>query len=618
MRSGFRRHRARRYPRTRCSTPACTGPHSCRRWSRCSSPRSRSRTVQTRHAATVPAEAFDAKRARSAAPRRPSRSRCWPWRRPIRDRSAGSTRRRAPRRLRRAGPARRRTSPASEPGFSVRRTVISSRAGDLVTVVGTRPGLSERRIVVLAAPRRPGLADLSGTAALLELARVLKGRELRKTLVLVSTSGSTTGFAGARAWARDGGRRAGRRRARPRRPGRHPDRQAVGRRLAGVDGPDAAGAGAHGAGCGPARGPQRRRRPARARTVDPARGADHGLRAGTDRRRGPARGAALDDRRARPVRPRAGARRSPGRLRPRGAEHESARSTPTGPRDGPAFANAPKGIVTLRNVLPDWGARLARRLAAAARAAGRARRVLPRAPPPRPARALDRAGSRSPPCRFRSRGCGCACSARPGDRDARRAGARRGLYPLETGGIVAMVVGACSSARWRAGARGCWPRSSARRAAQEEEPAADGFARRRRPSRRRRPRRRDRDVAERVAAVAWVLNPYAAGVLVLAAHLWLFAAGGWRGWLALVAVAIGLAPVVAVAVHYGFALDLDPVGLAWGAALAAALRLGAVVDAAARRRARGAGRGRARALRPPPARPRRRPPRARRSRRAGR
>ena len=47
----------------------------------------------------------------------------------------------------------------------------------------------------------PGLANLSGTAALLELARVLKARELRKTLVLVSTSGSTTGFAGARAWA---------------------------------------------------------------------------------------------------------------------------------------------------------------------------------------------------------------------------------------------------------------------------------------------------------------------------------------------------------------------------------------------------------------------------------
>ena len=38
-----------------------------------------------------------------------------------------------------------------------------------------------------------------------------------------------------------------------------------------------------------------------------------------------------------------------------------------------------------------------------------------------------------------------------------------------------------------------------------------------------------------LAAVTWAMNPYAAGVLVLATHLWLFAAGGWRGWPALVA-----------------------------------------------------------------------------------
>ena len=48
----------------------------------------------------------------------------------------------------------------------------------------------------------PGRAELSGTAALLELARLFRQRDLRKTLVLVSTSGATTGFAGARAWAR--------------------------------------------------------------------------------------------------------------------------------------------------------------------------------------------------------------------------------------------------------------------------------------------------------------------------------------------------------------------------------------------------------------------------------
>jgi hypothetical protein len=94
----------------------------------------------------------------------------------------------------------------------------------LETVVGIRPGLSSRRIVVLAhrdALSAPGLAELSGTAALLELARVyrtrvppaeedteeggrpqLVGRDLRKTLVLVSVSGGSGGSAGARAWAR--------------------------------------------------------------------------------------------------------------------------------------------------------------------------------------------------------------------------------------------------------------------------------------------------------------------------------------------------------------------------------------------------------------------------------
>ena len=69
-------------------------------------------------------------------------------------------------------------------------------------MVGERPGLSSRRIVVLAhrdAPR--ACAELSGTAALLELARLLQARDLRKTLVLVSTSGGSGGFAGARAWA---------------------------------------------------------------------------------------------------------------------------------------------------------------------------------------------------------------------------------------------------------------------------------------------------------------------------------------------------------------------------------------------------------------------------------
>jgi len=113
-------------------------------------------------------------------------------------------------------------------GFAVETTREPGRTvdgeTDLETVVGVRPGLSSRRIVVLAHRDSldvPGLADLSGTAALLELARIFRtrvpsaeaetdepgrprlvGRDLRKTLVLVSTSGGSGGSAGARAWAR--------------------------------------------------------------------------------------------------------------------------------------------------------------------------------------------------------------------------------------------------------------------------------------------------------------------------------------------------------------------------------------------------------------------------------
>src|SRR5829696_2058563 len=112
-------------------------------------------------------------------------------------------------------------------GFDVTRKRAPGRTvdgeTDLETVVGVRPGLSSLRIVVLAhrdSLASPGLADLSGTAALLELTRIFRtraprepdttapgrpqliGRDLRRTLVLVSTSGGSGGAAGARAWAR--------------------------------------------------------------------------------------------------------------------------------------------------------------------------------------------------------------------------------------------------------------------------------------------------------------------------------------------------------------------------------------------------------------------------------
>jgi hypothetical protein len=84
------------------------------------------------------------------------------------------------------------------PVFSIRR--VTDPDG-LETVIATRPGPSTRRIVVLADRDARGLADLSATAALLELARVYKASDLRRTLELVSTTGASDGFAGAREWA---------------------------------------------------------------------------------------------------------------------------------------------------------------------------------------------------------------------------------------------------------------------------------------------------------------------------------------------------------------------------------------------------------------------------------
>lgn len=91
----------------------------------------------------------------------------------------------------------------------VRRFTAETADGEreLETVVGERTGFSSRRILVIAhrdALGRGARAELSGTAALLELARVLGGRTLDRTLVLASTSGGTAGVAAAEQLARAG------------------------------------------------------------------------------------------------------------------------------------------------------------------------------------------------------------------------------------------------------------------------------------------------------------------------------------------------------------------------------------------------------------------------------
>lgn len=95
--------------------------------------------------------------------------------------------------------------------FAVREQVHQGRTidgmRDLRLVIGERPGTSSQRIVVVAhrdAAAPGSRAELSGTAALLELARVVGApRRTSRTLMLVSTSGGSGGAAGAIQLARE-------------------------------------------------------------------------------------------------------------------------------------------------------------------------------------------------------------------------------------------------------------------------------------------------------------------------------------------------------------------------------------------------------------------------------
>lgn len=82
------------------------------------------------------------------------------------------------------------------------RTIDGER--ELVNVVATRVGRPGPGIVVVAhrdAAGRGARAELSGTAAMLELARVAGAGRLQRTITFISTSGGSGGFAGARAAA---------------------------------------------------------------------------------------------------------------------------------------------------------------------------------------------------------------------------------------------------------------------------------------------------------------------------------------------------------------------------------------------------------------------------------
>jgi peptidase M28-like protein len=90
-------------------------------------------------------------------------------------------------------------------GFSVRSERLEGETIDgrrsLLDVIAQRPGSTSARPILILAHRdaaaRGSLAELSGTAALLELARVFAARETKRTIVLASTSGGSGGDAGA-------------------------------------------------------------------------------------------------------------------------------------------------------------------------------------------------------------------------------------------------------------------------------------------------------------------------------------------------------------------------------------------------------------------------------------
>jgi hypothetical protein len=90
-------------------------------------------------------------------------------------------------------------------GFSVhvRQLRAQTIAGEqtLQTVIAQRPGATGESPIVIVAHRDSATpssaAQLSGTAALIELARVFAARETQRTIVLVSSSGGSGGDAGA-------------------------------------------------------------------------------------------------------------------------------------------------------------------------------------------------------------------------------------------------------------------------------------------------------------------------------------------------------------------------------------------------------------------------------------
>jgi hypothetical protein len=444
---------------------------------------------------------------------------------------------------------------AGRPAFEVDRRLIDGQtaegAGRLETVVGVRPGLSSRRVVVLAHRDGRGAASLSGTAALLELARVFRARDMQRTLVLVSTSGATTGFDGAREWARSAGggpidavivlgdlagERVDKPWVVPWLAGSGPTPLALQRTAENAVrsevGPNPGGAHASG---------QWLRRAFGLTVSEQGVIGDAGLPAvllGVSGEAGPA-----PDERV-----------LLGRMDAFG--RAALRTVSAVDGSDPEREASPAGIVTMRNVLPDWAVRLLvgtlllpalltaldgffrarrRHLPVGAWLRWTAAAAMPFAAAWAWARLLDLTGLLSAP------GTPVMPDVVPFDREAGIAAAS-----------VALVLLVC----WF-GARPLL----AGRARVLGNPAAGAAA------------AACGLVLCGATTLVWFFNPYAAALLLPAAHLWLFAmapGSRWHERLGAVAVAVGLLPFLLAAIHYARALGLDPLELAWLALLATA------------------------------------------------
>jgi len=461
----------------------------------------------------------------------------------------------------------RREGASRRPAFEVTRSETDWQDARLETVVGVRAGVSSRRIVIVAsrdAAGSPGRADLSSTAALLELARIYRQRELRKTLVLVSTSGATTGFAGTRAWAREAaenqraspvdavivlGDMAGKRIRKPwvvpwASDGSAPPlalQRTVESALRAEVSPNPGGSHASG---------QWIRRALPLTISGQGVIADEGLPV-----------VAIGSTGEIPARPDEAVTRARlgsfgrGLLRAVTAIDEAGPIDPERAARSPAFSSGPDGIVTMRNVLPDWVVRLlvATLLLPALLAAldgwFRARRRH---------LAVGRwagwiaVAALAPLLGWLwLRLLGLSVLTVPA------APVEPGLYPIETAGIVALVSTAVVTAVGWFGLRPL----IVRRLAPGGSAAGGGLA------------AATGLVVCAVAAGVWLFNPYAAALLLPAAHLWLLAAAPGsrlRGVWAALPVALGVALPVLAVLHYVSALDLDPLSLAWLVALATA------------------------------------------------